>query len=222
MAKEEDQAVNSLFKEIDEEIRQDNLTLLWKKYGSFFITALVLVVLGVAGYEGYKYYDLSQRQADSNRYLQASNLIEQNDLAQAQQQFAALANDSNTGYKTLAKLQEAALYARQGNAAQAAEAYITLSKDASLKPIYKELALVLGGLNALSSKDGKEIVALLAGLIDSASPWRFTAKEISAYAHAKTGDRATAAKILTELADDASAPQGLRQRAREAAAAYGG
>jgi len=56
-------------------------------------------------------------------------------------------------------------------------------------------------------------------LAAAGNPWRASALDLTAAAKLKAGDRGGALAIYKELADDLSAPQGLRARAAEMAAA---
>lgn len=222
MAKEEDLSVSTLFKEIDEELRQDKVTNLWKQYGTVFIAAIICVVLGVAAYEGWKSYDLSSRAELSNKYAQALDLARKGDLDGASKSFQTLADEADNGYDTLARMQQAGLLARQNKMNEASNAYFQIAKDSNIDPVFKEMALVLGALNGLDVLDPKDIIAQLQPLVGSASAWRHSATEITAYAQAKSGNKAKATELMSSLADDASAPPGVRQRAREFAQAYTG
>ena len=51
------------------------------------------------------------------------------------------------------------------------------------------------------------------------SPWRATALELTAAARLKSGDTSGALTLYNSLADDLAAPQSLRARAAEMAAA---
>ena len=51
------------------------------------------------------------------------------------------------------------------------------------------------------------------------NPWRPTAIELTAAARLKSGDKSGALCLYQSLADDLAAPQGLRARAAEMAAA---
>ncbi|NVJ93373.1 MAG: tetratricopeptide repeat protein [Methylocystaceae bacterium] len=222
MAKEEDLSVSTLFKEIDEELRQDKVTNLWKQYGSVLIAAIVCVVLGVAAYEGWKSYDLSTRTELSNKYAQALDLARKGDLDGATKSFQALADETDNGYDTLARMQQAGLLVRQNKMNEAATAYFQIAQNNDIDPVFKEMAIVLGALNGLDVMEPQDIIAHLQPLVGSASAWRHSATEITAYAQAKAGNKAKAAELMSSLADDASAPPGVRQRAREFAQAYAG
>ena len=40
---------DSLFREVDEEVRQEQFKKLWSRYGKFVIGLVIVVILGVAG-----------------------------------------------------------------------------------------------------------------------------------------------------------------------------
>ncbi|WP_135079337.1 tetratricopeptide repeat protein [Terasakiella sp. SH-1] len=216
---EEDASVNNLFKEIDEELRQDKATLLWKQYGSTLIAAIVAVVIAVAGYEGWKAYDMNKREKLGNQYAAALELARQNNFDEASTAFQALAGQGS-GYSALARMQAAGLLAQQGKEKEASDAYFLIAQNGEIDPIFRDMALILGTLNGLDTMEGADIVRRLETLAAGANPWRHSAQEIIAFAEAKAGNTAKAAEMMKTLAEDASAPPGVRQRAGEFAQAY--
>jgi len=222
VAKEEDASVSNLFKEIDEELRQDKATQLWQKYGSLIIGAIIAVILGVAAYEGWKSYDLSQRTELGEKYASAMDLARADNFADAQNAFQDLANQTETGYSVLARMQEAALMAQQGKSKEAAEAYFLIAQNGEIDSVFRDMALILGALNGLETMPADDIINRLQPLVGGSNQWRHAASEITAYAHAKAGNMDEAQKIMSALIDDASVPPGLRQRASEFAQAYNG
>ncbi len=217
---EDDASVSNLFKEIDEELRQDKATLLWKQYGWLLISAIVAVIIAVAAYEGWKAYDLSKREALSDKYAAALDLARKEKFAASGDAFKALSDEAGNGYAILARLQEAALLARQKKYQDAANAYFQLAQNSETPQTFRDMALVLGALNGLDVMDAKDISTRLQPLASSASAWRHSAMEVQAYAEAKQGNREKAAELMKNLSEDASAPGGVRQRAGEFAQAY--
>lgn len=217
---EDDASVSNLFKEIDEELRQDKATLLWKKYGNTLIAALVVVIICVAGYEGWKAYDKGNREELSAKYSAAVDLAQQQNYAAAQKAFKSLSGENAGGYATLARMQEAALLANQGKNKEAADQYFLIAQNGEFDPVFRDMALILGAMNALDSMEGNEISRRLQPLIGGTNPWRHSATELQAFAEAKAGNTAKAMELMKNLADDASAPAGMRQRAAEFAKAY--
>ena len=53
----------SLFREVDEEVRQEQFKKLWARYGNLIMGLCLLVIAGVAGFQGWTYWKLKQAQA---------------------------------------------------------------------------------------------------------------------------------------------------------------
>ncbi len=213
--------MSDIFREIDEELRRDNIAKLWERYGQYLVGLAVVAVLITAGFVGWREYQARLQRAESLRYAAAVELVQKNELARAADDFAALARNSGGGQATLARLQEAALRARTGDEQAAIAAYKAIAEDPSNDAIYRDLATLLGALHGLKSSDPKAIIAEVAGLTNPGNPWRPSALEVTALAHLRAGERAEARDIYKGLADDLSAPQGLRARAAEMSATLG-
>ena len=212
---------DNLFKEIDEELRQENFAKLWGNYGNYLIGAAVLIVVSVATYQGWKSYDLSRRSDDSSLYAAAMKAINENQSAEASSALAHLAKKGTKGYSTLARLNQAGLLAHSGDAPGAAAAYLSIANDLSVDKIFRDLALVHSTMHDLDRGDTAELTKRIQRLIASTNPWRHSAKELAALLAQRNGDRQQANKLFKELADDVTAPAGIRARAAELAASSG-
>ena len=71
-----DETDNVLFREIEDELRQERAKKLWKNYGRYIIATVVALVIGVAGYQGWRTYDISSRTADGERFAAALKLAD--------------------------------------------------------------------------------------------------------------------------------------------------
>jgi hypothetical protein len=74
-------------------------------------------------------------------------------------------------------------------------------------------------MNSLGGADPQAEIGRLKPLTDTGNPWRATALELTAAAQLQAGNRAAALDIYKQLADDLSAPEGVRGRAAELASA---
>ncbi len=88
--------MGDIFREIDEELKQEKYLRLWKKYGNRVMTAVAVVLLIVAGYYGWQRYQENQRLSASNRYSEAQALVAGGKHEEAATVFANLA-DSRAG-----------------------------------------------------------------------------------------------------------------------------
>ncbi len=212
MAEEND----ALFKEIDEELRQDKANKLWKAYGNYVIGGALALVIGVGGFQAWQTYDINQRMARGMAFDAAKVLGSGNKSDEAIAAFGKIAEGNSDGYAQLARFREAGLLAGKGDYAAAVEIYKMLSEADGLAPQYRDLAVVLGAMQELNgSGSGTTLTDRLGSIIDAKNPWRHSAREALAIAALKNGDRTKAREHFQNLADDATTPQGLAQRAGE-------
>ena len=211
---------DSLLREIDEDLRQEKYAKLWKQYGAHVVAAAFLLVAGVAGYQGWRHYDINNRETLGERFADAMGQARDDGPGEAAQAFSTLAREGG-GYSVLARLQEAALLAQGKDRGGAAAIYRRLADDSGVDAVYRDLAVVLGVLQEMEGGDSSTLTLRLAPLTADANPWRHSAKEISAALAFSSGDREKAVEIFTGLAKDASAPEGIRARASEMLAAIG-
>src|SRR5258708_28808023 len=67
---------SAAFQEVDDAVRQDDLKLWWKRWGSWVVAAAVLGVVAVAGLVGWRQYDASRRAEASVAYSAALAKVE--------------------------------------------------------------------------------------------------------------------------------------------------
>ena len=213
-----DPVQDSLFREIEEDLRQEHWGKLWKRYGNYAAGAVLALVLSVAGYQGWRAYDIATRQSDGERFAAALTLVGDKQTQAAADAFAGLAADATAGYALLARFQEAALLAKRG---QPGAAYADLAQDPGVDAVYRDLAVILGAFHEMNGPGAGDLSARLAPLTADGNPWHHSAKELIAVLAARAGDRTKARALFTDLAADATAPQGIRARASEMLAILG-
>jgi len=210
--------VSDIFREIDEELRRDNLLKLWSRYGRYLIAAAVFVLLVAGAIVAWRDHQLSERRAQSARYAAALNLARDGKEADAIKIFGVVAQEGG-GYAVLASFEEAALLAKSGDRTAASAVYDRIAAASELDPSFRELAGLLSVMQSMSDSDPDAIVKRLAPLTASGNSWRPSALELTALARFKSGDKTSALDLYKSLADDPTVPPGLRARAAELAAA---
>jgi hypothetical protein len=209
--------VSDIFREIDEELRRDNLLKLWAKYGRYIILAVVLAAAIAGGIVAWRDHLSEQRKAVSIRYYGALGLVSEGKDKEAAALFASIAQDGG-GYAGLAELEHAELLAKSGDL-KGAEAIYQKIASSSSDPEFRDLTVLLSVMHAPPDTDAKATIARLEPLTASGRSWRTTALELTAAVHLRSGDKAAALAIYKKLADDLAAPEGLRARAAEIVAA---
>ena len=210
--------MSDIFREIDEELRRDNLLKLWSRYGRYIIAAVVVALAIAAAIVGWRQHQASERRAQGQRYSNALALAREGKDGEAAKVFSLLAREGG-GYSLLAAFEEAELLAKSGDKKAAIAAYDRLAGSSGIDPEFRDLAVLLACMHEVAAGDATATIERLKPLTASGNPWRASALDLTAAAKLKAGDRGGALAIYKELADDLSAPQGLRARAAEMAAA---
>jgi len=210
--------VSDIFREIDEELRRDNLLKLWSRYGRYIIAIAVFALVVAGGFVAWRDHQLSERRAQSTRYAGALTLAREGKEADAVKVFAAIAHEGG-GYAILAAFEEAALLAKSGDREAAAAAYDRVAAACEFDPDLRGLAVLLSVMQRMPEADAQTTIDRLAPLTASGNPWRPSAIELTALARLKLQDKSGALALFKSLADDPATPQSLRARAAEMATA---
>jgi hypothetical protein len=210
--------VSDIFREIDEELRRDNLLKLWKLYGRYVIGAAVVALVIAGGVVAWRDHQLSERHAQSMRYAAALGMAREGKEAEAAKVFGAIAQEGG-GYAVLARFEEAQQLAKSGDRAGAVATYDRIAADTALDPDLRNLATLASITQSMPETDPHAVIERLVPLTKAGDPWRATALELTAIARLKSGDKSGALDLYKSLADDLTAPRDLRARAAEMAAA---
>jgi hypothetical protein len=216
--------VGDIFREIDEELRQDRNQKLWKTYGKYVIGGVVAIVVVFGSVRGWDQYRTKQRQNDSARFQAAATFEAAGKKSEAAAVFASLADKGTDGYQTLARFRQAALRAKGGDAAGAIAVYDRLVADDDLSAALREAAVVFAVMQGIDQPgvDATALGSRLSPLIRDDGPWRHSARELTGLLALNQGDVMAARKNFTALVDDVSAPAGMRARATQVLAVIGG
>ena len=211
--------LSDIFQEVDEDLRHDKWLRLWKQYQNYVIGLAAAIIIATAGVTYWRHYDQQQREAEGLQYGLALDEARGGKFAEAADALNSLAVGAHAGRALVARFEAAALRARAGDEAAAIAAYDAIAKDSAVDPTYRDLATVLWGLHAVDTLDPQVVIDRLAPVTNPDNPWHSSAIEVTAIVHLKAGDRAAARADYQKLADDLTAPRGLRARAAQMVAA---
>ncbi|MCW8915099.1 MAG: tetratricopeptide repeat protein [Magnetovibrio sp.] len=212
-----DQNDDSLIREVNEDLREEQMMKLWQRYGSTVVGVAVLIVVIVAGNQIWKNYDISTRTADSDQYFAAQQLAASGSNAEALKAMQALSSSASGGYSVLAKFQEAALMVETGDSYGAAKLYQQIARDTIGDVALSGLANIMAAMVEVSagSYDRAAMEFRLSTLAEPSHPYRHSARELLAIIAMEHSDTEKAKTTLNTLIEDKSAPQNLRMRAEK-------
>ena len=216
--------MGDIFREIDEELRQERYEKVWQKYGRFFVGAAIAIIVGFAGWQSWTHYEKSQREAASAQYASALRLAADGKNSEAASLFASLAEKGGDSYGVLSRFHQAALKAKAGDNAGAAMDYQAIAAESGVESTLRDAALLFSVSHAMdqSNTDPQALLARLEPLLEGTGAWRHSARELAGLLMLKTGDEAGAKAQFQKIADDLAAPANMRSRAAQVLSVIGG
>lgn len=210
-----------LMREVDEAVRQDDMAQFGKRYGVAVVSALVL---GLAAFGGYLYWNNSQeqaRQGDSETLITAMDQQDAGNLSAASQALDPLANGKRAGSRAIALMAQGAIALQDGKPTAAAEIFASVADDPDIADEIRELARVRQVSALYDQLEPAEIVRMLDAAAKPGRPFFPSAAEMVAMALVEQGKRQEAGTLFAQIARDENAPQTLQARARQMAGLMG-
>lgn len=209
-----------IFREVEEELKADRASALAKKYGPYVIGFALAIVLGTLGYNLWQDWDLERRSERSDLYGAALALAGDGDNEAA---VAALAEfgEPDGSYATLATFERARLLADDSRRDEALALWAGLATSEAAGPALQGAARLFFVMHQIDDGDPGELRAMLEPLFAVGNGFRPLALELDAILSLREGDRAKARQLYAEIADDLTAPPGLRARAAQVLASLG-
>ena len=211
-----------IFREVDEELRRENFEKLWKRYGKVIIALVVVVILAMAAFQGWRAYDKQRREAQSDEFAAALATARAGDTAAAANALSELSEPGAAGYPGLAAMERARLLAGSGDLDGAVALWDQIAADSGLGSGFREMATLLSVMHQIDEGEPSILRQRLEPLAEAGAPFRGSAWELMAALALRAGDSSAARELYTRISDDLELPSGLRARAAQMLAALGG
>lgn len=208
-------------REVDENLRRDQLADMAKSYGKWIIAAVILFLAAVGGYLYWQSNQQKQAVADSEAVSAALDKVAAGNIKAGREELAPLSDASNDVTRASALLGQAALALRQNDRNGAIELYKRVEADSGLPQPYRDLATVRRTMTEYDSLKPDEIIARLAPLTEPGKPFFGSAGEMTGMALLAKGDKAGAGQLFARIAADKQVPQTIRSRAVQLAGSLG-
>jgi hypothetical protein len=200
----------SLFREVDEEVRQDEYKKLWQRHGKLISTAIAALILGVGGYQFYQHYQQQLAEQAAVVYNEALKKAGDGKLDDA---MAALKAVNHSGVVQLAQLKEADLLVEKGEKEKAVLAYDAFAAGPTNDKTLVDTAKIKAGYLLVDTSTPDQLLLRLGAFDKDTEIWRHQAREIFGLSAWRIKDYAMADRYMKALVDDLETPQGMRQRA---------
>jgi hypothetical protein len=203
--------VSDVFREVDEEVRREQLQKLWERYQNLVIAVVLLVVVGVGGWRLYEWWETRKATEVGTRFENAIVLSESGQHAEAEKAFVSIAADGTSGYRGLARLRAGAeLALSDPNAAIAT--YRQIAEDSSIETALRDLAALRAAALLIDASSYNDARRLLEAQAEPAKIFRHSARELLALIAWQTSDMAALRRWYTMMLTDRDTPPSTRSR----------
>lgn len=202
-------------REIDEELRREQLLKLWQAYGTYIIVGVAAIILGVGGWKFYESRTTAAAQAAGSRFSVAVRETPKADAKpDAPTTLDDIANRGPNGYATLARLRLAAADKQAGKTKEALAKYEAIAKDRGTDPILADYARLQAAVLTFDSEPWTSVQNRLTPLAAESNTWRYSARELLGLAAMKAGKPQEARQEFEKLLTDRNVPPSISERAR--------
>lgn len=203
----------AFLREVDEELRRDQLGHFWRRYGRILIG---LIIVGLLLFGIYLWWNAEREKAAGiagEQLIGAMEALSQGRSSEADKKLKLLAAGDSPSYAALARLAQAGRKLEAGDGKGAAQAYAAIASDETIAQPFRDAALIKGMAASFDTLPPQAVIDRLKPLAQPGNPWFGTAGEMTAVAWMKLGQPQKAAAIFAVIAKDPQVPDSLRSRA---------
>jgi hypothetical protein len=205
--------VSEFFHEVEEEVRRERWLSLWKSYGGILIAAVVLLVVGVAGFEIWKNSSAGSREDFTDALVAAQQPLELENYKDAVSSLNAMRDKTSGDFRAMAMLREAEARIGDKDTTGAIATLDAIAADSGVTRSLRDLASIYSAYLQLDKASFDEINSRMGPLTASGSAWRSSALELIGFSAYRNGKLDVARQQFETLSTDPGSPPAVRQRA---------
>ena len=183
--------MSDILRQVDEELRQDRLLNLWRKYRLYLIFTIILVIGSVLGYQINHSISKSSHEDMVEKYIGISDLIDIDDSIKKLDEI----NDSNSLYiSDISKIKIANLFIEKGNKEESRNKLLEIINNNKSESSLVDLATYFYLMSNLKNIEFEEMKNYLTKEKMKNSSFKFLYKEIFAIKYLLSGDIETSSE----------------------------
>lgn len=208
-------------REVDDELRRDELMSFWRRYGLWLVGGIMLALLALAGLLYWQHHRRSVAEQTGVTFDAALDALGAQQTSQAAPLLAEVAESNADGYRAMARFTQGDVLLQNNNYAAAAAKFGEIARDQSLPATFRDLALIRQTSAEFDKLPPQAVVDRLRGLAVAGNPYFGSAGELVAIAYMRLNRREEAGRLFAAIARDSGVPASLRQRAIQMAGVLG-
>ncbi len=202
--------MSDILRQVDEELRQDRLLNLWRRYRIYLIGGLILLIGSVLGYQINKSLNKSFYENEVEKYINTLDLI---DFNQTIEGLNRIDNSNQLLISGIAQIKIAKLLMENGKMQESKSKLLEIINEGKVDPIINDLAIYFYLMSNLNDISIEEINIYLGSNKSENSTFKYLFKETIAIKHLLAGNIKQAKERFDELINDENAPRDIIIRA---------
>lgn len=211
----------AFLREVDEELRRDQVASFGRRFGLWVALAIVLLLAGFGGWIWWQHHQKEKAAEQGVLLQQAMDDLGSSKVNAASAPLEQLAKSDRDGYRAAAKFTQADVLLQKQDLKGAAAKFAEVANDSGMPGEFRELALIRQTAAEYDTLKPQAVIDRLRGLATKQSAFFGSAGEMVAIAYVRLGKRDLAGKLFGEIAQTESVPESIRQRAVQMASALG-
>jgi hypothetical protein len=208
-------------REVDENLRRDQLRDFFKKNGTLLVAALILFLGACGAFIWYQQHKEQRSEAEVEQLAQIFKDITVGNTSKLPPQLDELSKAGSKGVRASAMFTRAALAIQDNDLKTATAKYREIANDDSLPQPYRDAALVRQTALEFDTLKPADVLTRMEPLAKPGNPWFGSAGELTALAMIKQGRTREAGQLFATIAKDKDVPQAIRDRSIQIAGSLG-
>ena len=202
--------MSDILRQVDEELRQDRLLNLWRRYRIYLIGGLILLIGSVLGYQINKSLNKSFYESEVEKYINKSDLI---DFNQTIEGLNGIDNSNQLLISGIAQIKIAKLLMQNGKMQESKSKLLEIINEGKADPIITDLAIYFYLMSNLNDISIDEINIYLGSNKLENSTFKYLFKETIAIKNLLAGNIKLSKERFDELINDENTPRDIIIRA---------
>ena len=202
--------MSDILRQVDEELRQDRLLNLWRRYRIYLIGGLILLISSVLGYQINKSVNQSFYEGEVEKYISTSDLV---DFNQAVENLGKIEDSNQLLISGIAQIKIAILLMENGKKQESKAKLLEIMNEGKADAMLTDLAVYFYLMSSLHDIPLDEINTYLTTNKIENSSLKYLFRETIAIKNLLAGNIKISKEKFNELINDENAPRDIVIRA---------
>ena len=198
--------MSDILRQVDEELRQDRLLNLWRRYRVYLIGGLILLIGSVLGYQINKSVNQSFYEDEVEKYISSSDLV---DFNQTIENLSKIESSNQLLISDIAQIKIAAILMENGKIQESKNTLLEIINEGKTDTILTDLAIYFYLMSSLNDMPIDEINKYLTNNKLENSSFKYLFKETIAIKNLLVGNIELSKEKFDELINDINTPRDI-------------